>query len=328
MHSRALLFTAVNRVELSEVSIPDPGHSEILVEALLTTISPGTELRCLAGRQAGVQFPFIPGYAMVGRVLARGAGTTLDEGTLVLCRGTDRASQPIAWGGHVAHAVMPEGAAIPLAPEIDPHEAALAKLASIAYRGVRVATTRPHDQVAVVGLGPIGQLATRVHRAAGARVVAADVRADRVEIARAAGIEAVRVEGDLAAAFAARMPGGADVVVDASGAPALLPHSVRLARARPWNDDLAEPARLVVQGSYPENVVFPYEDAFGRELAVHFPRDSQTRDLRTVLRLLAGKQLTLRDLLSAVRAPEEAPATYAALQAAEPGLVTAAFRWS
>ena len=328
MNSRALVVTAVHRIELAEVSVPEPGPSEILVEAILTTISPGTELRCLAGRQAGVHPPFIPGYAMVGRVAARGDGATLAEGTVVLCRGTDRASQPIAWGGHAAHAVMPEAAAIPLPSGIDLHDAAMAKLASIAYRGVRVAQTRPHDQVAVVGLGPIGQLAARLHRAAGARVVAADLRSDRVEIARAAGVEAVQVEGDLAATFARAMPGGADVVVDASGAPALLPHSVRLARARPWNDDLAEPARLVVQGSYPENVAFSYEDAFGRELTIHFPRDSQTRDLRTVLRLLAGRQLVLRDLLSAVHAPQDAPGVYSDLQGAKPGLVTAAFRWA
>jgi 2-desacetyl-2-hydroxyethyl bacteriochlorophyllide A dehydrogenase len=328
MQTRAIVFTATDTVEVLPVILPEPGPREIVVEAVFTTISPGTELRCLAGRQAGVRFPFIPGYAMVGRVVSRGSDATLPEGSHVLCRGTDHADRPLAWGGHVGHAVLAEAAAIVLDPAIDLREAALAKLASIAFRGVRVAGTRPHEQVAVVGLGPIGQLAARLHRLAGARVVAADIRADRVEIARAAGVEALVVQHGLAATFATAMPRGADVVVDATGAPTLLAHSIRLARAKPWDDSLTEPARLVVQGSYPDEAPVDYEAAFARELTIHFPRDSQSRDIQTILRLSAEHRLVVRDLLGPPEDPENAPAVYTALRAARPGLVTTMFQWS
>jgi 3-hydroxyethyl bacteriochlorophyllide a dehydrogenase len=335
VHSRAILFTAVDRVEVVDVTVPAPGRGEVLVEAVYTTISPGTELRCLAGRQVGASFPFIPGYTMVGRIAARGPETTLPEGTRVAARGTDSADQPLAWGGHVAHAVVQEGAVIPIPDAVDLRDAALAKLASIAYRGVRVAGTRPHEQVALLGLGLIGQLAARLHRLAGARVVAADLRADRVAIARAAGVEALllSIEGDgggergLAKSFARAMPGGADIVVDASGAPALLLEAIRLIRTKPWTDELTEPARVVIQGSYPETATFNYEDAFTRELTIHFPRDSQPRDHRAVLRLLAESRVTFKDLLSGVHPPDDAAAVYAALRAGQTGLITAAFQW-
>ena len=53
--------------------IPDPADDELVIETLFTCISPGTESRLLSARQGGLeQYPFIPGYANVGRVIGRG----------------------------------------------------------------------------------------------------------------------------------------------------------------------------------------------------------------------------------------------------------------
>lgn len=327
MKTIALLATAIDRVEVVEALVPDPAPGQVIVEAAYSVISPGTELRCLAGRQHGVAFPFIPGYSMVGRIAARGAGVALAEGTLVFCQGTEKADRPLGWGAHIAHALRAQDSVFPLPAGVDPLEASLAKLGAIAYRGVRVAGTRPHDEVAVVGLGPIGQLAARLHRCAGARVVAADLSADRVALACAAGIEAVVPRDGLATAFRALQPGGADIVVDSTGAPPVLQQSVLLAKSKPWDNSLTEPTRLVIQGSYAENVVFDYHEAFFRELSVHFPRDNQARDLQAVLRFLASGSLKARDLISEVCTPGDAPRIYSALRAAKPGLLTAAFQW-
>jgi 3-hydroxyethyl bacteriochlorophyllide a dehydrogenase len=327
MKTTALLATAVDRVELVEANVPEPSPGQVVVEALYTAISPGTEMRCLGGRQHNVMFPFIPGYSMVGRVAARGAGVALAEGTLVFCQGTEKADRPLGWGGHIAHALRGQESAFPLPAGLDPLEAALAKLGAIAYRGVRAAGTRPHEEVAVVGLGVIGQLAARLHRLAGARVVAADLSPDRVALAKAAGVEAVVPKDGLVATFQAVQPAGADVVVDSTGAPPVLPQSVLLAKAKPWDNSLTEPTRLVIQGSYPGDVAFDYHQAFYRELAVHFPRDNQTRDLQTILRFLANGRLKTRDLVSEVCAPRDAQRIYSALRAAKPGLLTAVFQW-
>lgn len=327
MKTIALLATAIDRVEVVEALVPDPAPDQVIVEAIYTVISPGTEMRCLAGKQLGIAFPFIPGYSMVGRIAARGAGVALAEGTLVFCQGTEKADRPLAWGAHIAHALRAEDSVFPLPAGVDPLEASLAKLGAIAYRGVRVAGPRPHEEVAVVGLGPIGQLAARLYRLAGARVIAADLSADRVALARAAGIEAVVPGGGLVAAFRPLQPGGADVVVDSTGAPPVLQQSVLLAKSKPWDNSLTEPTRLVIQGSYAENVVFDYHQAFYRELSVHFPRDNQARDLQAVLHFLASGGLKARDLISEVCKPGDAPRIYSALRAAKPGLLTAAFQW-
>ena len=327
MKTTALFVTAKDHVELVEAKVPEPEAGEVLIEALYTAISPGTELRCFAGQQVRLGFPFIPGYSMVGRIAQCAAGGTLAEGDLVFCLGTEKADLPLGWGAHLGHAVRRATGVFPLPAGIDPIAASLAKLAAIAYRGVRVARTLPHDQVAVVGLGPIGQLAARLHGMTGARVVAADTRPDRVELARAAGLEAVVPPNGLVAAFAQLQPGGADVVVDSTGALPVLSQAVLLAKRKPWDDLPIEPTRLVVQGSYAADVAFDYHEAFYRELAVHFPRDHGTQDLLTALRLIAGGRLKTRDLISRVCAPREAPGIYAALRAAQPGLLTAVFAW-
>jgi 2-desacetyl-2-hydroxyethyl bacteriochlorophyllide A dehydrogenase len=327
MKTTALLATGIDKVELADANIPEPGPGELIVEAIYTAISPGTEMRCLAGRQIGVTFPYIPGYSMVGRIGARGPGVTIPEGTIVFCQGTEKADRVLAWGGHLAHALRSAASVFPLAAGVDPLNTALAKLAAIAYRGVRVAKTQPHEEVAVVGLGPIGQLSARLHRLAGARVVAADLDAARVAVAKSAGIEAMVPSEGLARAFAQRQPNGADVVVDSTGAPPVLQQSVRLVKSKPWDNSLTEPARLVIQGSYAENVIFDYHQASYRELSVLFPRDNQSRDIEAVLRFIAGGQLSTRDLISEVCKPQEAHRIYTELRAAKPGLVTAVFDW-
>ena len=328
MKTRALVATGIDRIGVVETGVPDPGPGQVIVEAFYTAISPGTEMRCLAGKQHAGVFPFIPGYSMVGRVVARGVGVGIEEGALVFCQGTEKADQPLLWGGHIAHALRGEDSVFPLPAGVNPLEAALTKLAAIAYRGVCCAATRPHNEVAIVGLGPIGQLAARLHQLAGARVVAADLSADRVALAKAAGIRAMVPSGGLLTAFGREQPLGADVVVDSTGVPAVLQQSIQLGKAKPWDNTITEPARLVVQGSYAGEVVFDYRQAFQRELSVHFPRDNQARDIRAILGFLADGRLKTLDLVSEQCEPADAPRIYSELRAAKPGLLTAVFRWA
>lgn len=175
MQAHAIVFTGVNQVSLQGVEIPAPEAGEVLLEALYTLISPGTELRCRAGKQEGAAFPFIPGYAFTGRVIACGAGTTLQEGAIVYCGGTTKANVNRSWGGHVSHAIQRE-CDVYLVPEgLAPLWSAAAHVVGIAYRGVRLSGAKAHETVAVVGLGMIGALSARLHALTGARVNAADL---------------------------------------------------------------------------------------------------------------------------------------------------------
>lgn len=328
MRASAILHTAVNTVALAPIELPEPGVGEVLIETMFSCVSPGTELRCLAGRQPGnTPWPYIPGYALTGVVIARGPGTTLAEGTLVFCSGTRAASHATMWGGHVSHAVQRAEAIFPLPAGVDPLEASAARLAAIAYHGLRLSRPQPHELVAVVGLGPIGQLAARLHALSGARTICTDPVATRVALAESAGLTARVLAGDLRATLGDLIGEGADVVVDATGAPAVLAEACRLARSLPWDDTPTPGARYLVQGSYAGTFPVPYDEVFLRELQLLVPRDMQPRDLGAVLDLLARKRLFARDLISAVLEPGAAPEAYAGLRERPAELLTVAFDW-
>jgi 2-desacetyl-2-hydroxyethyl bacteriochlorophyllide A dehydrogenase len=329
--TRALLVTAPNVMELGEVEVPEPGAGEVLIESVYTSVSPGTEFRAMVGKQPGMPaFPYIPGYACVGRIIAAGAGTTLKIGTAVFLAGTARVDGANrCWGGHIAHAVRAERDVLPIPDGVSLKEAALLRLAGIAYHGVRLSHPWPHETVVIVGLGPIGQLSARLHAVTGARVIATDISESRCALARAAGVEGVPAGDDFVAAVRAILPeeAGADVVVDASGAVPVHARAVELTRTLPWDDRPITGSRFVVQGSYPADIPVPYNDIFSRELTLLFPRSDQPRDLRAVLDLMQRGRLTVSDLISAEVPVKEAPAAYETLRDPSSGWLTMAVRW-
>jgi len=301
--------------------VPHPNPGEALVQAEVTLISPGTELRCLAGNQTGTPgFPFIPGYSMVGLVAE---GTRFPTGTRVYCDGTQKASVPQLWGGHCSYAVLPEDCLYAVPEGMGALEASFAHLAAIAMRGIKLSRPIPGEKVAVVGLGPIGMLALRQAALTGADVLGLDLDARRVE---AAGAPAAVPNGSLREAVCAHFGSGADVVIDATGVPAVLREAVRAAREKPWgNCDLA-PIRIVLQGTYAGEIEVPYDDLFYKEAQLLVPRDAEPRDKCEALDLIASGALRVADLATEVVSPDDAPRIYRALSERS-GLITAAFSW-
>lgn len=97
----------------------------------------------------------------------------------------------------------------------------LSDVLTTSWQAVRYADTKPGDTIAVIGLGPIGQMCSRVARYLGAeRVIAVDSVPERLEMARRHGIEVLdstKVD-DIPAAIAELTNGrGADGVVEAVG---------------------------------------------------------------------------------------------------------------
>lgn len=99
-----------------------------------------------------------------------------------------------------------------------------------AWQAVEYAAIPPGGSVAVLGLGPIGDMAARValHRGAGT-VLGIDVVPERLARARARGVDAISLDDDVAGAVQARTGGrGPDAVIDAVGMEA---HGSTLAKA-------------------------------------------------------------------------------------------------
>jgi len=326
MKTRALAVTAINTVTCASVEIPQPAPGQLLVETELSAISPGTELRCLAGLEnQSAGFPFIPGYSCLGRVVASGPGCTTPIGTRVFAGATAQASIRCQWGGHVAHAVVDEAKATPIPEAIPARSAVLLKLAAISHRGFALAPSVPGTTVAVVGLGPIGMLSALIHRAHGARVVGLDLIPARIQLAQSLGLEAARSDAPEARTL---LPQGAEIVVDSSGVPAVLPSALGWLGEVAWNQPDNASRTLVLQGSYgPRDIQLPYVECFFKEIRLVVPRDELASDRQGVLSLMASGKLDAAPLCSRTERPENAQAVYQALIGRDPSLQTAAFDW-
>ncbi len=326
--AKAIAATAVNVIELVDIELPELKPGEHMIRTEFTAVSPGTELRCLAGLQRGnMAFPFIPGNSLVGIVESVCGDSPVSVGTRVFAAGTSHASINLQWGGHVSAAIAGSHRVVPIPDGCTPKWATLSKLAAIPLRGCRIAEPKRSDMVAVVGLGPIGLLSLRHFRAAGANVVGVDQDASRVDRAKKDGVAAVAVTTTIEEAVYTYFGQGADIVVDATGVPAVLPLSIRAARELPWNENDLFGPKVLIQGSYPDPFTLFYSDCFLKELRILTPRDCTPANLVEAVGMIADGTIRVDDLISWSGDPASAPEVYARLRT-DRDMMTAVFEWS
>lgn len=327
--AKAVIFTGVNQVEVGEIPIPELEAGEILIETEYSCISPGTDLRVLAGKQFGqADWPLVPGYSQVGKVIARGPGVEMPLNTRVFPLGPRRTRFNTSWGAHMSHSVTYASSSFPVPIKADPLEAVVAKLAAIAYHGARRTRVRLGETVAVVGLGPIGLLAAYFHQKAGGKVVGLDLSPERVAFAERFGIPAFVPEGKMVDAYRKRFgKDEPDIIIDSTGIESVLPESVAMARDTMGGDNTLPGSRLLIQGSFAGEFTIDYPVAFYRELEILMTRDHQPRDLRETLAGIGDGRFQLRPLVSHVIPFEEGPEMYHHLRQNKGSILTAAFTW-
>jgi 2-desacetyl-2-hydroxyethyl bacteriochlorophyllide A dehydrogenase len=328
MKAQAIVATGINQVELKQVDLPEPGEGEVLMEAQYSCISPGTETRCLSGKQGDAKFPFVPGYAAVGRVAKAGKGVSLAQGTVAFYMGSAYTGAfNSAWAAHMSHVVCGADRLLPIPAGVDLIQASAGKMASIPYHGLRLCAPLPEEKIAIIGLGAIGHMAAKLYTASGANTVACDMSAKRVAQAKAAGINASLVSGSLQDTFKPFFPEGADAIVDCTGVPAVLPNAINVAREFPWGNHQMRGPRYILQGSYPDSFSIPYNAGFLREMVFIMPRSEQDRDRVIIFDMLKRGALSITSVISDLRKPQDAQKTYAQLLEKDTDLMTVVFQW-
>jgi threonine 3-dehydrogenase len=229
-------------LELAEVPTPVPGPADVLIRVRRTGIC-GTDLHIEAWdpwAQQTVTPPLVLGHEFVGEVTQVGVGV-LDvhvgdvvsaEGHLVCgrCRNCRAGRRHLCInsrgigvhrdGAFAEYVVVPAGNVWVHPADIDLDVAAIFDPFGNA---VHTALTFPSlgEDVLVTGAGPIGIMAAAVAKHAGARfVVITDVSPDRLELARAIGVDLavdVRTESIVDAQHRLGMREGFDVGLEMSG---------------------------------------------------------------------------------------------------------------
>jgi threonine dehydrogenase-like Zn-dependent dehydrogenase len=219
--SRAYWITGENRGEIREQLLPEPIVQEVLVEALHSGVSRGTELLVHQGRvpvseyermraplqEGSFPWPVKYGYCSVGRIAA---GAPAWIGREVFCLHPHQTAYVVDAARVVA---LPHG--LPAA------RAVLAANMETALNAVWDAGLRAGDRVCVVGGGVLGCLVAYLcQRHPGVQAELVDVDAEKAEIAAALGV---------AFALPEQAARGCDAVIHASGAASGLQTALSLA---------------------------------------------------------------------------------------------------
>lgn len=221
-HTRAFWVVEPGRGEIRTETLPEPGADDVLVRALCSGISRGTEALVFRGEVPPDQYtvmraPFqqgdFPGPVKYGYL-----------GVGVVERGPDRLRGRTVFclHPHQSWYVVPAEAVVLVPDDVPPERAVLTGALETAVNGLWDAPPLVGDRVTVVGAGMVGCCAARLlARFPGVEVTLVDVDASRAQVARALGV---------AFAQPPEAKGGRDLVVHASASSAGLQLSLDLLR--------------------------------------------------------------------------------------------------
>lgn len=165
--SEQIIFDGPGAIALRAQWVEPPSSDEVIIETECSLISTGTEVSVLLrNHEAGSawagmqQFPFQPGYSNVGTVVAAGDAAADWIGARV--------------SSHAAHASVvrwPAAEVRRVPATVSSRTASLCTLAEVALNAVRRSPAGLGSHCAVLGMGLVGQLTSRLLAVAGASVV-------------------------------------------------------------------------------------------------------------------------------------------------------------
>jgi len=260
--------------ELREVPKPEPGPNQVLIKIRASGIC-YTDVHQTRGELPG-DFPRILGHEPVGEVVAVGPGvTTRRIGDRVGVPWIQASCGRCEWcargkpmfcaeqlgtsgqmpGGHAEYMLAYAGATVLLPTGLADEQAAPIFCAGYTvWSGLRIAEPKPHERIAVVGIGGLGHLAVQYAKAAGFVTIAVSRSPDKDAFIRTLGADAIVRDGaGLAAA------GGADVILGTSNSNDAMSDSL---------EGLRPDGRFVLMGYEAKPFPVPPADAILKRLRI------------------------------------------------------------
>ncbi|KAJ4993441.1 D-arabinitol dehydrogenase 1 [Stagonosporopsis vannaccii] len=266
---KALQYSAPEQFAVVEIDVPEIRDNEVLVKITACGVC-GTDLHYHKGHEVTGTIAAL-GRSVASRSLALGTAVAVDPllpcDTCTFCvtRRPLLCTSLTAYGGNAPggfaqYAAFPSKVVHALGTRCAPHaalsarEAVLLEPAACALHGLERMLLRPGARVLLFGCGPTGLLLAQLIRLNGAaHLTIASKGGVKLDVARRLGVADAFVEipdaaGSAAAAFSAlgaSEPEGWDVVVEATGAVAVLEQALAFVR---------KGGKLVVYGVYAPEV--------------------------------------------------------------------------
>ena len=263
---------------------------------------------------SGQEMPLVLGHEISGHVESVGDGVTgLMVGDRVVvnnvqtcgaCFWCKRGSQATcdsmcvaglsADGGLAEFMTWPASHLIKLPDNVSDREAPLIEPATVAIHAVRRSAVKVGDNVAVIGCGTVGQLTMQGFRAAGARVIAVDVREESIALAKELGAdETINASDRGAYDQLLDLTGGIgpDIVAETAGAAETPNMAIQWTRRG---------GTTVLVGIYSATPTFNFNEIVGMERTVIGSVAASPGDMEATVRLISEGKMSVKELISAV----------------------------
>jgi alcohol dehydrogenase len=310
----AVMHVFEEPLTIEDVPDPVPADDGVVVAVRATGVC-RSDWHGWMGHDPSIVLPHVPGHELCGVVVETGPAVRGfapgDRVTVPFCCGCgtcepcrlgetqicERDYQPgfTAWGSFADHVALPRADLnLVRVPDAlgDVEAASLGCRFMTAWAALHVhARVRAGEWVAVHGCGGVGLAAVMIAAAAGARVVAVDIDAGKLERARALGAEHAVLE-DPVAAIEDVTGGGAHVSLDALGSAATCVNSVSCLRRR------GRHAQVGLLLASERTVALPMATVISRELRVFGVHGMAVRHYDAMLRAIAGGSLRPGELVA------------------------------
>jgi 2-desacetyl-2-hydroxyethyl bacteriochlorophyllide A dehydrogenase len=228
-----LWFTSARHAELLEEPVKKPAGTEVTVQAIASLVSAGTEMLVYRGElptedDLGLEtcagnfgFPVKYAYQVVGEVVEAGPDARFKPGQRLFVRHPHQNAFTVRSDSWLV-APVPDG--------LPAERAVFVNLLEVALNCHLDVPVRFGDVVVVYGQGVVGSLVAQLARRMAGRVVVVDPIAGRRAAARKWGADAALAPEESAAAIAEISEGrGADICIEATGAPSALQAAIMAA---------------------------------------------------------------------------------------------------
>lgn len=331
-------------VEIDEFPIPHCKNGGVLVRTLYSAVSVGTEVMKLKNadlnyiqmakkkpeqakevvntlKQLGPMATYRKvmnkldslsplGYSLVGEVIEAGRGiSNLKVGDIVACGGA-------GYANHAEINFIPGNLCVKVPEGVPLKEASFTTIASIAMQGFRQTRSQIGENVAVIGLGLLGQMLVQIVQANGCRVFGFDISSDKCALAMENGAfyTQTAIKTDFEAEIRSLTNGiGCDSVILTTGTssndPILLAEKISRDKATivdigitkmdlPWELYYHKELDFKFSRSYGPGRYDPQYEEKGIDYPVGYVRWTEQRNMSSVLQLIKDGKLDFSKLIT------------------------------
>ena len=297
--------------QVKDVPQPKPGPNQVLVKMHASGIC-YTDVHETLGHIPG-QFPRILGHEPVGEIVAVApdvtsrkvgdrVGTAWIQRTCGRCEWCQRGRKTFCpyqndtaidlQGGHAEYMPMYADATYLIPDKVSYEQAAPIFCAGYTvYSGLRWADPKPHERVAVLGIGGLGHLAVQYAKATGFETIAISHSPDKDKMIRELGADEIVRDGKTLAAA-----GGADIILSTSNSTKSMIDSIQ---------GLRPDGRLVTMGVDVEPLTISLVDLLMKRLRIIGSQQNGPEYLYEALDFVAkGKVKTMVETYTLADAPK------------------------